>query len=294
MINILMDALLLFIRLMMRSVRSFVPGRGFHGVSVTGSRCDLQCPHCMGVPLSSMADVSVPGTLTAIARSIAGQGGTGLLLSGGCDSQGCVPLAQYCDEISAIKKTTQLLINAHVGYADPDDLSRLVDAGIDSFSVNFPLSDRFGEEYLQVGNALERYRITVDTLRTLGSRRVVPHILTGLATKEEEMAGLQFLADEGTDRLVIIAFTPLSGTPLEASRPTNEERIVWFVEHAREHLPDARIVLGCMRPRGYVAAETRLMRDTVDGIVLPAPAAERALEGEIKIERFEGCCAIYL
>jgi len=278
----------------MRSVKSFVPGCGFPSVSVTGPRCNLQCPHCMGIPLSSMADASVPGTLTAIAKDIAGSGGTGLLLSGGCDSRGRVPLSQYCEEISAIKETTQLLINAHVGYADPEDLGRLVDAGIDSFSVNFPLSDRFGEECLQVGNALERYRSTVEALRALGSKRIVPHTLTGLATRGEEIAGLRFLAGEGVDRLVIIAFTPLMGTPLEASHPTNEERIVWFAERAREHLPKAQIVLGCMRPRGYIAGETHLMRDTVDGIVLPAPAAEKALEGEVKIERFEGCCALYL
>lgn len=215
-------------------------------------------------------------------------------MSGGCDSRGSVPLLHLSDEISRIKETTRLLINAHIGYPDPEDLAQLVNAGIDSFSVNFPISDRFGKEYLQVSNALRRYRGIVETLRALGSERVIPHVLTGLTTKEEELAGLRLLAEDGTDRLVIITFAPLRGTPFEERPPVQEERIIWFAERAREHLPGAAIALGCMRPRGYVLAETRLMRDILDGIVLPAPAAERALEGEVKIERFEGCCSLYL
>jgi len=248
----------------------------------------------MGTPLSNMGDISSPDALRAHALRLSQQGGRGFLLSGGCDSRGAVPLLHLLDEISRIKETTRLLINAHIGFPDPGDLPRLVESGIDAFSINFPICNQFGEKILQVNNAIERYRDTAEELAALGAERVIPHFLIGLATKEEEETGLRLLEEYGTEKLVIIAFIPLKGAPFNERAPAREERIVWFAERARKLLPDASIALGCMRPRGYISAETRLMRDTIDGIVLPAAGALRALEDEIRVERIDGCCALYL
>ena len=64
----------------------------FAAISVTGSHCDLRCEHCQGKLLESMIPAEDPGTFSQIADRLRLAGALGVLVSGGADQNGEVPL----------------------------------------------------------------------------------------------------------------------------------------------------------------------------------------------------------
>lgn len=247
----------------------------------------------MGLPLSAMLPAETPDALLSLANQLSDDDALGFLLSGGCRADGIVPLGGFYDVIRSIKDATHLKINAHVGYPRPEKIDRLVEAGIDAFSLTFPMSDMIGKRYLGVDNAISRYEETADALRDLGAR-VVPHALIGLGDQTEDVAGLSTLASYNPKSLVVIVFTPIRGTPLSAAPAPPDARIVETIAFARSAMQHTNIVLGCMRPRGKTVMEARLIEESLDGIVMPSTTAVRAVSGKVALERYEGCCALYL
>lgn len=278
----------------MRVVRSFRLGSRFPAISITGSHCDLDCPHCAGRPLAGMLNADSPEKLLEMASRIESAGGTGFLLSGGCDSDGMLPIGPYLSAIQSIKNGGRLKINAHVGYPRDENAGGLVRSGIDVFSLNFPVSDDVGFRIMRVPRAVDRYFEAFDSLREQGARKVVPHILIGLTDLEEEIRGLEMLRADPPVSMVVIAFFPLLGTPMRDAPPTEEGHIVEFVKASRSILPDTKIALGCMRKRGNHRMESLLMQELVDGIVMPSRKAIASAQKSIVIEELEGCCALYL
>ncbi len=277
----------------MKAVRCYFPGPRFPSISVTGSRCDLCCPHCMGLTLSAMLPAETPEALTSLAGRLAADDALGFLLSGGCGADGVVPLERFSDAIRSIKNATSLKINAHIGYPRRETVDRLVKAGVDTFSVTFPISDGIGKRYFCVDDALSRYEETVEDLRSLGAK-VIPHALIGLGDQVEDAAGLNVLASYDPKSLVVIVFTPLRGTPQSNVSAPSDVRIIETLVSARDAMRRTNIVLGCMRSRGRPELEASLFEGVVDGIVMPSTAALRAVSGKVSLERFEGCCALYL
>jgi len=273
---------------------SFIPGKRFPAISITGSRCELGCPHCSGRPLASMLSADTPEKLLAVASRLEASGALGFLLSGGCDLTGALPIRPFLRAITAIKDAGHLKINAHVGYPRAEDAEGLVSSGIDAFSLNFPINDDVGLRIMRTPNAVQRYFEARDSLERAGAPRVVPHVLIGLADIEEEIAGLRMFQQCPPKGIVVITFNPIPNTPMRASPPADEMHIIEFLSRCREILPETKIVLGCMRKRGNHSLERYLMGNSVDGIVLPSKRAMEGVRETVEIEEFEGCCALYL
>ncbi len=72
----------------------------FAAVSVTGTRCDLHCAHCKGKLLESMIPAEDPETFLRIINQLHSKGALGVLVSGGANRDGEVPLERF---IPAIK-----------------------------------------------------------------------------------------------------------------------------------------------------------------------------------------------
>jgi hypothetical protein len=248
----------------------------------------------MGQPLSSMLPAKTPEKLCEIAAEIAEKGALGFLLSGGCNSESVVDLDPYLDAIRSIKRGTNLKINAHIGFPRADAVRRMVASGIDAFSVTYPASDRVGKGFLRTEGAVERYDETVKALAGEGAGKIVPHILLGIGTPDEDARAVENISMEPPTSLVVIAFRPIRGTPLERARPTPDSRIIEPIELARELMPDTKIVLGCMRPRGRIEMEKYLVENLLDGIAMPAGGLAESLSSSISLERAPGCCAVYL
>jgi len=278
----------------MKTVRCFIPGRSFPAVSVTGSECDLCCPHCMGHPLSNMLPAETAEKLLAIADRLENENAIGFLLSGGCDSSGALPIKGHLEAISSIKANTSLKINAHLGYPDPKNVPDIVSTGIDVFSVTYPINDNIGKEIFMVPEALARYNETHKALEREGAKKIVPHVLVGLADIEDELEGIRRLEQFHPRSLVILTHIPLRNTPLGERSPPENDHIIRFVSECREILSDTKLILGCMRNRGQIDIERYLIENYLDGIVMPDRRLSALTLNNIEIEELGGCCALYL
>src|SRR5512147_3257141 len=115
---------------MTRTLVAYHPGINFPAVSLTGRACMLQCEHCRGHHLGGMRDGSRPGSLLEIASGAKRAGATGMLISGGCDIEGKVPILERAQEIMEVKRYG-LLLNIHTGLLDDDEADKVSELGAD-------------------------------------------------------------------------------------------------------------------------------------------------------------------
>ncbi len=279
---------------MPRKLSFFWPGKRFPAVSVTGSQCAIQCDHCRGHYLQGMQDAGSPEELLSFALSLQDRGGEGFLISGGCDERGRVPLHPYLDTISRIKKETGLMINAHSGLLSKDEARSLVESSIDCFSLDVVQDDETIHKVLHLPFSIKDYEDTMEALFSAGARSVVPHICLGLSSEEGEMRSIEMVSRYPISSLILLVFMPTKGTPLQHSKPPEDERVVRAVRRAVGML-ECPVILGCMRPRGKADLEIRSIEEGVSGIALPSRRTTAwAVEMGYQIEEKERCCALYL
>lgn len=271
---------------MARPLHFYRPGKRFPAFSVTGERCELQCDHCRGRYLRGMRAVSGPGDLISEARQLAASGGQGLLLSGGCDARGRVPLRPFLGAVREIKETTGLTVNVHPGLVDAPLARELLASGADVFSVDVLQDRQVISEQLHLDASPDDYR---RTLELLAPGKVVPHVCVGLQSEEGERRTLDLLSGAIISALVVLGLMAPGG-----GREVSPERLVRFVREAVSTV-DAPVLLGCMRPRGRPEAEIEIIKAGVAGVVNPSPAAaEWARSSGYEIAERQACCALHL
>ncbi len=128
---------------------------------MTGGRCELQCDHCRGRYLQGMRPLGAPEELEKAAAALAIEGGTGLLLSGGCDRRGRVPLSPYLGAVKRVKESTGLLVNLHTGLLDEEAAAGLLGTGADAFSVDVLQDPRAISDVLHLDASPRDYWSTV-------------------------------------------------------------------------------------------------------------------------------------
>lgn len=263
----------------------FIVPRRTLAVSVTGKSCALNCAHCSGVYLHSMASIkkalNQPGGQT---RSY--------LVSGGSDSQGRVPLLKHWPELKLLAERGPL--NLHAGLVSEKEARRLGEiATVVSFDLvgdNETIAAVYGlkagvDDYLQAYRHLQKYT------------RVVPHICIGLngGKIKGEYEALHLLSKEKVEAISMIVFRPTKGTPLSDCPPPGPEEVARFLATARLTFPHTPLYLGCMRPGGRYREQldTYAVRAGINKIVLPAPAArQQAIQMGLTISFSEECCAL--
>lgn len=264
--------------------------RSTRAVSVTGPECALGCAHCGGHYLTTMTDLrqAAPG-------EVAPEGEVkSLLVSGGCDRGGRVPLSGQTDRLKALAGKVRL--NAHPGLVDEAGAAELAKwaevASLDFVGDEATLRDVYGldakpEDYLASLQALSAHLPTV------------PHVCLGLNGGElgSEYRALDMLAGAKVSSLAMLVFLPTPGTKFADRTPPPVAEVARFFAEARAKLPEAQLILGCMRPSGRYreAIDLAAVEAGVDVIVQPTPAARRRAEelGRELVE-FDECCAFLL
>lgn len=280
---------------MNRSITFYSPGPRFPSISVTGRECQLGCRHCRGVYLRGMTPARDPEELERIAWRLSENGGEGFLLSGGATPSGAVPLTRYADAIRRIKELTALRINAHVGLMRRNELSTLIDAGVDAFSIDVYGSDAPIGRTLGLEAGAEDFLGVVIDLIELGAPLVVPHLCAGIheGRLEGEFKAIDMLMGAKVDALVIIVFSPTKGTPYASLDPPEADEVLSVIAYAKHRLRGARLCLGCMRPRNDRSLEVRAAYAGVTGMAVPSVATREGLAREgWKITEKETCCAL--
>jgi uncharacterized radical SAM superfamily protein len=238
-----------------------------------------------------MVPLSGPQDLEKAASKLNVEGGTGLLLSGGCDRRGRVPLAPYLEVVRNIKESTNLKVNVHTGLLDEEEALALISTGADAFSMDLLQDPDTIRNVLHIDGGPRDYERTLKLLSSSG--RLVPHVCVGLQSEEGEAATLELLSRTKVSSLIVLGLIPSKGTPM-ASAPSDPARVVRFIREAVGRL-DVPVLLGCMRPRSDRSVELGAIEAGAAGIVNPSAAAvEMAKAKGLKIVEREECCAVHL
>ncbi len=252
-------------------------------ISVTGQSCALDCAHCGGHYLAHMQPI----------WEAQPDGARSLLISGGCDARGRVPVGGHLEAIARLRPGRRL--NWHLGLVEGQDLAPLRPY-VDVISFDIVGDAETARQVYGLDVTLDDYIRTLRTLR--GMAPVVPHVTIGLHGGQirGEGAALRALAAEGVERVILIVFIPTPGTRYADCPPPPLDQVADLLAEARCLLPEAGLYLGCMRPHGRYRQQLDEMAVAcgLNLIVNPTRAAERAAQAaELTVTWGDECCALY-
>lgn len=270
----------------------------FVSISLTGAECALACDHCNMNILKSMDSMpKFRGSLFEMCRKLASQGAGGVLISGGSNKQGRVPLLKHIPDLIRVRRELGLTIRVHPGIPDEETVAGLAEVGIDGAMMDiigdndtirdvYHLADTSTEDYEQALALLDRYGVPS-----------IPHIILGLhyGQMRGEQNALEIIARHDHRVVVLVILMPLSGTLMVHVTPPPVEEMSRFFVHTRMALPQSPVMLGCARPVGQSKFPTD--RAAVDagfnGIAYPAEgiityAQRRGLQPKL----INACCGV--
>ena len=278
-----------------RKLNIFITSNNFPCVSLTGSRCQLNCKHCGGILLSRLIPTNPPEKLEQIALRLANNGAKGMLITGGCDTRGKVPTAAAAKSIKIVKQQTDLIVIAHTGFITPDEARALKDSGLDGIAFDVVGDadtvrrvyglDVTGDDYLKSLQAISDAGINI-----------FPHVCVGLDFGKMcgELPALELIRHIKPTTVVITGLMPVAGTAMSSVKPDPHDFAEVFCR-AVELFPDIPITLGCAHSSGRdrEMIERIALESGVFNIALPTRSFVKYAHAEgYVIEYFGTCCGV--
>ena len=273
-----------------------VRSNNFLSLSVTGTSCSLNCEHCEGRLLKGMESTLTPESLFERCQEIKNQGGEGVLISGGSDSGGHVPLERFGPAIGRVKNELDMQVVVHTGLVTPETAYQLAEAGIDAAMLAVIGDDNVSSNVYHISDGPRKMRKSLDILEE-HKIPTVPHVLVGLNYGQlgGEIEALQMISEGSPSAVVIIALSPVRKTAMENVSPPSPENIGRIMSIARLGFLDIPLLLGCARPMGQHKIDTDkfAIRSGVNGIAMISQEGvdfARALGLEPTFE--DVCCSL--
>jgi lipoyl synthase len=269
----------------------------FAAVSVTGTRCDLKCDHCQGKLLESMIPAETPEAFLATVERLQSQGGLGLLLSGGANRNGEVPLEQFISAIRVVKdKDPCFKIIVHTGLIQRRLARDLKEAGVDQILIDVIGDEETIRQVYHLDRRVEDYEETLAMLREVG-HRLAPHIIIGHHFGEirGEWRALEMVTRIGVDTLVLVVIKPLALSRKRWFRIPTPEEVARISSVARILNPSTPVRAGCIRPAHPWKArmEKGFIDSGVNTIAYPLQGTiEYAQERGLQTRFVEMCCSL--
>lgn len=269
----------------------------FAAISVTGTHCDLRCAHCKGKLLESMIPAEDPKTFLQVADRLRLNGAHGILVSGGADQSGEVPLEKFIPSIKELKeKAIEFKVIVHTGLIRRKTAEELKDAGVDQLLIDIIGDDDTIREVYHLNKRVEDYEETLWMLKKVG-HRLAPHIIIGhhFGELRGEWRALEMITRVGVESIVLVIFKnlhPGGENHFKVPRPEETSKISAI---ARILNPDIPIRLGCIRPahpwKG--AVEKGFIDSGVNTIAYPLQGTiDYAKEIGLKTKFVEMCCSL--
>jgi hypothetical protein len=270
----------------------------FVSISITGTACALSCEHCNMSVLKGMTSLPYAGaSLYQLCERLAERGARGVLISGGCDNKGRVPLLKHIPDLMRVRRELQLTIRVHTGLPDEETCAALGEVGIDGAMIDligheatirevYHLGGITPDDYEEALACLHRYNVPT-----------VPHIILGLhfGRMVGEWRALEMVERHPPKLLVLVILMPLSNTPMANVAPPPLDEIGKFFETTRKALPRTPVMLGCARPLGVMKYEIdRLAIEAgLNGIAYPAEGIVEFARGHSLEPHFvNACCGV--
>ncbi|MFA4955829.1 MAG: hypothetical protein WC556_02500 [Candidatus Methanoperedens sp.] len=265
----------------------------FTPISLTGTQCSLKCKHCDSHYLHHMMDGS-SGKLYTEALFLARKSARGILLSGGSAADGSVPTYLHEENISKIKKETNLKISAHTGIINRSQ-AKILSKYLDMALFDVIGDDETIHDILGLEASAKDYENTLEYLSCAGIP-LAPHIIVGLynGKLKGEFKALEMVSKFKPEVVVIVVFIPTKGTALVGINPPKIEDVVKVITKAREMF-DVPLSLSCVRPGGQYRSTLDMytILSGINRIAVPsrkAYAISRELGLDIK-EIPKMCCS---
>jgi len=269
----------------------------FASISVTGTACALSCEHCKTNVLHGMADLRRhQGSLYDLCADLASKGARGVLISGGSDKQGRVPLLAHVPDMMRVRQELDLAMRVHTGLPDEETCAALGEVGLDGAMIDIIGHRDTMREVYHLNADPEDYE---NSLAWLEQHHVstIPHIILGLHFGKmlgEENA-LEMIVRHPPKVLVLVVLMPLTGTPMFGVTPPPLDEIGAFFEKARKLLPSTPVMLGCARPMGdlKVDIDRLAVNAGLNGIAYPANGiVEYARQNGLRPQFINACCGV--
>jgi len=272
--------------------------KSFINVSITGTACDLQCSHCRGHLLKSMAEAKTSDQLTGLVDRLGPQNLEGMLISGGFSKQGILCLDPVLEGIAQIKKEhPRLKVLVHTGFMDRAQARSLKGLGIDGVLTNLMASKKaIAEVYGLKGCTPEHFYETIRLLKQQ-KLKVIPHIIMGLGGPKlkKDFGAVKKAVALGADALVFVIVKKISASIDFQPPRVDQERIAALIGYARRLAPQLPLSFGCAKPPGKqtAALEQALIRLGIGAIAFPSQqtVAYAAQNGLPYVFR-QSCCAL--
>jgi hypothetical protein len=269
----------------------------FAAISVTGKHCDLRCGHCQGKLLESMIPAEDPEIFLQVAERLRLNGAHGILVSGGADQNGEVPLNEFIPSIREIKrKDPEFKVIVHTGLIRREMAKALKEAAVDQILIDVIGDEATIREVYHLDKRVEDYEETLWMLKEEG-HRIAPHIIIGhhFGEMRGEWRALEMVTRVGVETIVLVIFKTLYldrkyhfkvPKPEEASRISAVARIL---------NPDIPVRMGCIRPAHPWKAEMEkgFINSGVNTIAYPLQGTiDYAKEIGLNTKFIEMCCSL--
>ncbi len=245
----------------------------FTPISLTGTRCSLECMHCNSHYLRHMLDGS-DNKLHAQATFLKEKGANGMLLSGGSAADGSVPTYMQADDILIIKKETELKISAHTGIVNGSQ-AQVLSGYLDMALVDVIGDDETIHNILGIDACVQDYENSLKYLSSAGIP-LVPHIIVGMHNGElrGEFRALEMVKKFKPEVVVFVVFIPTKGTPMQEMPPPKIEEVAKVIAKARAMF-DVPLSLSCVRPGGRYRSmlDMYAILSGIDRIAVPSKNA---------------------
>lgn len=271
--------------------------REFASISVTGAACALSCEHCATKVLEPMhALPRAAGSLFDLCARAKERGARGVLISGGCDAEGRVPLLPHVPDLVKARRELDLVIRVHPGLPDEATCAGLGEVGIDGAMIDIIGHADTVRDVYHLDKGPDDYDRALTRLEAHGVP-TVPHIVLGLhfGRMLGEERALEIVAAHRPKLLVLVILMPLVGTGMQAVTPPPLDEIGAFFAKARLALPSTPVMLGCARPLGpqKLAIDRLAVACGFNGIAYPADGlVAYAHEHGLAPEFVNACCGV--
>ncbi len=269
----------------------------FAAISVTGRHCTLGCEHCKGKLLESMIPAKDPETFVRVAERFRTHGAHGILVSGGADKNGEVPLREFIPAIRTLKeRDPQFKIIVHTGLIQEGSAKELKEARVDQILIDVIGDDDTIRDVYHLKKRVEDYEETLMMLKEMG-HHLAPHIIIGhhFGEIKGEWKALEIITRIGVETIVLVVIKPL--LPMKTSGikiPTPEEtsRISAIARILNPIIP---IRAGCIRPAHPWKAkmEKGFIDSGINTIAYPLQGTiDYAKEIGLETKFIEMCCSL--
>lgn len=269
----------------------------FAAISITGTHCDLRCSHCKGTLLESMIPAEDPETFLKVVDQFLVQGAHGILVSGGADRNGEVPLKKFLPSIGIIKRRNpRFRVIVHTGLVQRETAMRLKEAMVDQILIDVIGDDDTIREVYHLNKRVQDYEEMLRMLKEMG-HRLAPHIIIGHHFGEirGEWKALEMITRLGVETIVLVIIKPLYSAGMGWMKIPGPEQASRISAIARILNPSVPIRMGCIRPahpwkakmeKGFIDAGVNTIAYPLQGTI------EYAEEIGLKTKFVEMCCSL--